>query len=94
LEDGAVETVFLNLAKRMAPGFGKQLSPQTLQAAREGYDTLLWAAAQPPQQQLPNTVPRGAGAKPWRTANRPFLPRPDTGPLQVGDGGNLTILQE
>jgi hypothetical protein len=37
---------------------------------------------------------RGAGAKPWRTANRPFLPRPDTGPLRNGDGGELTILQE
>lgn len=94
LPDSAVETVFLNLAKRMAPGFGKQLSPQTLQNAREGYDALLWVAAQPPQQQLPNTMARGAGAKPWRTASRPFLPRPNGDPLQIGAGGDLDILPE
>lgn len=94
IPDSAAETIFLNLAKRMAPGFGKQLSPQTLEAAREGYDVLLWAAAQPQEQQLPNTMARGAGTKSWRIPNRPFLPRPDSDPLQIGDGGTLDILQE
>ena len=95
IPDAAAETVFLNLAKRLAPSFGKALSPQTLTAAREGYDTLLWSAARPPEQQLPNTQPRGAGNKPWRTANRPFLPRPDSDPLRFdGQSGELDILQE
>jgi hypothetical protein len=94
IPDSAAETIFLNLAKRMAPGYGKQLNPETVAAARDGYDTLLWAAAMPPEQQLPHTMARGAGAKPWRTSNRPFLPRPDTDPLRNNDSGDLTILQE
>lgn len=95
LPDTAVETVFLNLARRLAPGFGKTLSPETLKNAREGYDTLLLAAAHPIEQQLPHTTPRGAGNKPWRTTNRPFLPCPDTDPLRLdGSSGDLTILQE
>jgi hypothetical protein len=95
LPDTAVETVFLNLARRLAPGFGKTLSPETLKNARDGYDALLWAAAQPIEQQLSQNTPRGAGNKPWRTTNRPFLPCPDTDPLRLdGQSGDLTILQE
>lgn len=95
IPDSAVETVYLNLAKRLAPGFGKQLNPATLAAAREGYDTLLWASARPPEQQLPHTMARGAGNKPWRTINRVFMPQPDTDPLRIDDqSGGLDILQE
>lgn len=93
IPDSAAETVFLNLAKRMAPSFGKQLNPATLAAAREGYDTLLWAAATPQQQQLPHTVARGAGNRPWRTANQPFMPHPDRDPLQTTQGGDLDFLE-
>lgn len=94
LPDGAVETVFLHLALRIATGFGKQLSSATRKAASDGYDALLWAAARPIEQQLPNTMPRGAGNKPWRTVNQPFFPRPDENPLQIAQGGDLTILPE
>lgn len=95
IPDSAAETVFLNLARRLAPGFGKTLSAETLKNAREGYDTLLWAAARPPEQQLPHTQPRGAGNKPWRLSNRNFQPRPDTDPLRYDDqSGDLDILQE
>jgi hypothetical protein len=91
LPDSATEAVFLNLAKRLAPGFGKQLSAQTLSAARDAYDTLLWAAARPPQQQLPSTTPRGAGNRPWRNAVSPFFPVPETDPLTLSAGGDLDI---
>lgn len=95
IPDSAVETVYLNLARRMAPGFGKQLSAETLKNARDGYDTLLWNSAHPIEQQLPHTTPRGAGNKPWRTINRNFSPRPNTDPLRFDDqSGELTILQE
>lgn len=95
IPDSANETVYLNLARRLAPGFGKTLSAETLKNARDGYDTLLWGAAQPIEQQLPHTMPRGAGTRPWRTAGRPFLPQPDTDPLQIdGQSGALNILQE
>lgn len=95
IPDSANEAVFLNLARRLAPGFGKALSAETLKNARDGYDTLLWASAHPIEQQLPHTMPRGQGNKPWRTADNAFLPRPDTNPLRVeDDGADLTILQE
>lgn len=92
LPDSAVETVFLNLAIRVAPSFGKTVSPELKTSARDGWDLLLLAAAQPIEQQLPSTLPRGAGQKPWRAQNQPFFPRPSTDPLQVGPGADLDIL--
>ncbi len=94
LPDSAVETVFLNLATRLAPGSGKAIASSTRKAASDGYDTLLWAAARPQQQQLPNTLPRGAGNKPWRTVNQPFFPTPSAEPIAITPGGDLDILPE
>lgn len=95
IPDDAYEVVMTNLARRLAPGLGKALNPETVKIAREGYDALLWDAAQPPQQQLPHTQPNGAGNKPWRVANRTFQPRPDNSPLRYDSrGGDLDILQE
>ena len=94
LPDAAVEASYLNLAMRLAAAFGKVLSTDTRRAAREAYDTLLWAAAQPIEQQLPNTMPRGAGNKPWRSVNHPFFGRPDGSPLGTSQGGDLDIRPE
>lgn len=87
----AVETVYCSLAIRIADMFGKQVQLQTRLIAREGYDTLLWKAAQPIEQQFPNRLPRGAGNKPWRRTDRPFMPDPDTSPLANADNGGLDI---
>lgn len=81
MPDEANETVFLNLAKRLAPGFGKQVSADTKVNAREGYDTLLRRAAFPQQQQMPGTMPVGAGNKPWRSNYRTFFPTPVDDPV-------------
>jgi hypothetical protein len=95
IPDSAAEAVYLNLARRLSPSYGKTLSAETLKNARDGYDTLLWGAAHPIEQQLPHTMPRGSGNKPWRTINRQFMPHPDEDPLRADDGGaNLTILPE
>lgn len=91
LPDYAVETVYLNLAIRLAAGLGKQLSPDTRRIARDGYDVLLWAAAQPIPQQLPHTMPRGAGNKPYGFG-RPFFSPPNTEQLSSRDPGTLDIL--
>lgn len=91
LPDAAIETVLLNLARRLAPSYGKTLRPESAQSAREGYDALLWRTAQPQDQQFPNTLPLGAGNKPWRRTNRQFMPRPDTSPLDQSIGGDLAI---
>ncbi len=92
LQDAAVETVVINLAKRLAAGYGKALSPQQMQDARDSFNVLLRAAAFPPQMQLPGSMPRGAGAKPWRS-QQPFIGSPSTSPLSVNDGGDLDILR-
>jgi len=95
IPDSAAETVYTNLALRLAPGFGKQVPLDTRLNARQGYDMLLWNAAHPVEQQLPNTMPRGAGNKPWRRTAQPFMPIPDPDPLQYDDQTNdLDILPE
>lgn len=92
LPDAAVETVVINLARRIASGYGKQLTQQQQQDARDSFAVLLRQAAFPPQVQLPGSMPRGTGLKPWRR-NRPFVPLPSNSPLSVGDGGDLDILR-
>lgn len=85
IPDAANETVYLNLAIRIAPGVGKQVSPDTKISARAGYDVLLARAAFPPQQPSKN-MPAGAGNKPWRRVT-PFMPLP-VDPLLAAQGGD------
>jgi hypothetical protein len=93
LPDSAIEPVYLNLAIRLGPGFGKAIRFETKQAAKDGYTTLLWLAAQPQQQQFRSGMPAGAGNR-SRIPCRPFLAPPDRSPLVVGPGGDLNILPE
>lgn len=94
IPDTAAEAVYLNLAIRLAGGQGKTLSPSTMMTARQAYDTLLFDAAQPIEQQFRPNLPRGAGNKPWRVIDNPFLPTVDNAPLGVSSGGNLEIAPE
>jgi hypothetical protein len=93
LPDSALEPVYLNLALRLAPSFGKTVSVDTRRNARDGYDRLLIAAAQPRPPQQPSTMPRGAGNKPWRPLSSPFFPAPQDNPLQVTPGGDLNLTE-
>ena len=87
----AVETVFLSLAIRCAPGYGKQIKPETMAAARAGYDALLIAAAMPPQQQLPS-MPRGAGNRAGLfSIGGTFSAVPTQEPMEITAGGDLSI---
>lgn len=88
--DSANEAILTNLAIRLAPGFGKQPSPLTLATAKTGYNTLLSRAAMPEEQQLPGTMPSGAGWKPWRWYGNPFV-QPPTDPVKAGGDGNITL---
>jgi hypothetical protein len=60
--------------------------PQTQTTARNAYQTLLSRATMPPEQQLPGTMPAGAGNKPWRLYDDPFLRRPEENVLSGQDG--------
>lgn len=87
--DSANMAIVANLALRLAPSYGKQVMPETKVAAREGYLTLLQRATMPPQQQYPSTLPAGAGNKPWRMTDNPFV-WPPSDPI---DAGPDSILQ-
>lgn len=93
ISDTAAETVYLNLAIRIAPGFGKTVFVDTRRNARDGYDALLRDSAQPLPPQQPNTMPRGAGNKPWHPLSSPFFPTPTYSPLSVTGGGELEITE-
>lgn len=92
LPDYAVEAVYLNLAIRIGASYGKEIRPETKATAKAAYDPLLWASAMPVQQQLPGSMPIGAGNKYWRGPNRRFVRPPDESPVRTGDNGNIEFL--
>ena len=81
--DSANEAIITNLAIRLAPSRGKQVSMETKAVAKQGYNTLLSIATMPPEMRLPDTMPAGAGHKSWRDQSDPFLRATDPG-LQIG----------
>lgn len=85
--DSANEAIYTNLAIRIAPIVGKTASAETKQAARSAYMELMSKFAMPQEQQLPSTMPAGAGNKPWRQDD-PFLPGPEE-QIDVGPDGPL-----
>jgi hypothetical protein len=86
--DSANEAIALNLAIRIAPAFGKQVSRELKASAKEAYQVLLLRAIKPVEQQITD-LPRGAGNKPWRYDSSEFLDEANTDPLKIGEGGNL-----
>lgn len=87
----AVGAVYFALAINIAAGKGKSLLGSTKAGAKTAYDALVSnvASQQAQEQQFRDGTPRGAGSKPWRTANQPFVQKPDTSPLQIADDGGL-----
>lgn len=86
--DSANEAIITNLAIRIAPGYGKVVMPETKAVAKDSYNTLLQRATAPYPQQLPSTMPSGAGNKPWRVYDNPFI-RPPVDPVDAGPDGPL-----
>lgn len=86
IPDIAWETVSMNLAVRLAPQFGKQVSTETKAAAKRGLTMLLGKVM--PNEQTFGRIPAGAGNKPWRWQLDPFLIRKDRG-VDVGPDGSL-----
>jgi hypothetical protein len=86
--DSANEAIITNLAVKLAPSYGKQVMPETKATARETYNTLISQAVLPMEQQLPVTMPAGAGNKPWRVYDNPFL-RPPVDPILAGQDGQI-----
>jgi hypothetical protein len=89
--DFALEAIYLNLALRLAPSYGKTVPQETKVAADMSYSSMVNQALQPtPERQLPQTMPRGQGTKPWRNFNNPYLNRPED-PIDAGSDSTLTF---
>jgi len=85
--DSAWEAVITNLAVRIAPGYGKTVSPDTKMVAKNAYNVLLQRATFPLEKQLPETMPIGQGNKPWRWDNPYVYPPAD--PVDAGPDGPI-----
>jgi hypothetical protein len=87
IPDWANEAVYLNLAVRLASGYGKALPKSTTAPAKFAYDALVSAvASQIPQVQPMGNLPIGAGYKRIRTS--PFV-QPPVDLLTTGEDGLL-----
>lgn len=73
--DSANQAIITNLAVNIAPIFGKVVALETKKSARDGYKTLLSIAAMPEQMQYIDSLPLGAGNKPY-SINQPFVNTP------------------
>ncbi len=78
----AHEALYLSLAVRIAPSFGKSASPDTKAAAKEARNGVL--------SRLINLRPRVISGYAGSGASRPNLPVPDD-PLKLGTDGNLYL---
>jgi hypothetical protein len=85
--DSANEAIYTNLAVRIAPGYGKVISPDTKATAKNSYNLLLLRANAPLEMQYPDTLPVGAGNKPTRV-DTPFMRQP-VEPLLAGQDGPI-----
>ena len=84
LPDGAYEMVIAGLAIRLAPSYGKQISPDTKAAYARGLDALKLAAAHPQNIPIPAGYPIGAGYKQVAGIFSNFVPeQPDS--ISAGD---------
>lgn len=89
IRDEAVQAVIANLAVRLGPTIGKQVSRETKGAAVAGYNALLSrvASLNVREQQFPQTLPVGAGNRRW-SQDEVFNPTPVT-PLTTNPDSDL-----
>jgi hypothetical protein len=86
--DEALEALRMQLAKRIAPSFGKQLDRSYRVDADKAYNDLRLKRSKPGVLQLPSTMPRGSGHKTHKTNQRRFYGTPIE-PLDSGVGDTL-----
>ena len=87
LPDTAIDAYALHLALRLAPSYGKQISPTLMVAAKDAKNALMVTGATLPQVQYPGTMPVGVGNR-RGVLDRPFY-SPEN-PLQTGNDGEFT----
>jgi hypothetical protein len=89
IQDIYNEAVYLNLALRLAPSYGRQVLPDTKDNAKKAYDGLLLACTKPPESRH-MTMVSGAGNRQVGYFNTSFIPTPKE-PITTGDDGILNL---
>jgi len=86
IPDWAISAIYKNLAVRLAPSIGKQAPNDLRIAARDGYKAVLRRQSFPRERQFPETLPYGAGNRPWIFGQN-YFPTPSS-PEEIfqGDG--------
>lgn len=87
VNDAANEAIYLQLAIRMAPSFGRAMSPSLQSNAGDALRALFALSTRPIEQQI-TSLPAGAGHKTWRLDDDPFL-LPATDNLLAGQDDEL-----
>ena len=72
LPSTAIEACYLGLAKRIAPSFGKALSPDTIKNFGDAWRAMLANIARDIPYHAPGHIVSGAGNRSW--VDRAFLP--------------------
>lgn len=88
--DKANEAIYLNLAVRIAPAFGKIVSNELKVDANRAYKALLASNAYPLSERQLDNIPRGAGAKVRQGYNSTFI-TPEDAYIEVGSDGDLDL---
>lgn len=86
--DSANEAIFCGLGVRIASDYGKTVPQPVAVFAKQAFDQLLAIATLPPERQFPCELPAGAGNKPWRNNDSPFI-RPGCNPLDAGPDSEI-----
>ena len=89
LPDGCREAVFTELGKRLAPTFGKIVSPDQKAQARDAYQSMLAQLAQVPSMQFPRGLPLGAGVK--HPLGQPAFTEGPRDAILTGNDGDLEL---
>lgn len=89
--DFANEAIYLGLACRLGPSFGKVVSQETKMFADMAYSNMANQVAIPTmERQMPQEMPRGQGTKPWRNFNNPFVNAPKA-EVNAGSDGAIEL---
>lgn len=88
--DFANEAIYLNLAVRIAPSFGKVVSNEMKVDAKRAYRDMLSHNAYPMQERQLDSLPKGAGHKTTNFGSSQFF-TPEDSYLDVGSDGSLVL---
>lgn len=89
--DAANEAIILNLAVAIAPSYGKTVSPDTKTGAKKALRNLRTHCFEPIEMQLGESVPLGAGNKPWRKDNSNGIRSTTPEGITIRNDGDLEL---